>query len=396
MTRLNPPRWLKVFGAVLGSLVAIFYVVGGLVFANMIHDDALTPQPPTMDLGVYVTNVTDGEITLTSKEEREDTTRPGLAGLWWDGGYGLLGDIRGIDGLRVTRAFEVVTGSPPEPCPGELDACREVDIEGYTYQSDPSDVGLAFEETRFNAPIGDLGAWTVESGDGTAWAIHVHGWRAGRREAVRTLPTYHAAGFTSLVIDYRNDEEAPPDPTGIYRFGKTEWEDVEAAVRYAIEQGATTVVLHGYSTGAAINLAFLENSATADAVVAAVSDSPNIDMAETVRHEASKRSIPGTPIPVPGSLAAVAMFIADLRWDIGWGEIDYVERTGEIVDIPTLVFHGVEDDRVPIEVSRGFRDHAPDFVELHEVAAAGHVTSWNVDPDSYEEKLAGFLQRFGS
>lgn len=394
MTRLNPPRWMTISGLVLAALTAVFYVAGGLVFANMIYSDALTPQPPTMDLGVYVADVAEDEITLTSKEEREDTTRPGLAGLWWDGGYGLLGEIRDIDGLSVTRAFEITSGTPPEPCRGELDACSEVDIEGYTYQSDPSDVGLTFEEVTIPAPIGDLGAWRIDAGDGEAWVIHAHGWRAARREAVRTLPIYQAAGITSLVIDYRNDEGAPPDPTGIYRFGKTEWEDLEAAVRYATDQGATKVILHGYSTGAAIDLAFLERSSMADAVVAAVADSPNIDMAETVRHGASKRLIPGTPIPVPGSLTAVAMFIADLRWDIGWGEIDYVDRAAEIVDVPILVFHGVEDDRVPIEVSRSFRENAPDLVELHEVASGGHVTSWNVGPDSYEERLTGFLRQF--
>ena len=116
-------------------------------------------------------------------------------------------------------------------------------------------------------------------------------------------------------------------------------------------------------------------------------------MGETVRHEASKRSIPGTSIPVPGSLTVVAMFIADLRWDVGWSDIDYVDRADELLDIPMLVFHGVEDDRVPIEVSQRFRDQNPDLIELHEVPSAGHVTSWNVDPAAYERTLTGFLAR---
>ncbi len=115
-------------------------------------------------------------------------------------------------------------------------------------------------------------------------------------------------------------------------------------------------------------------------------------MAETVRHGASQRSIPGTPIPVPGSLTAVAMFLADLRWDIGWDEIDYVSRAEEIVDIPMLVFHGVHDNRVPIDVSRSFRDFAPEWVELVEFEEAGHVTSWNVDRHTYEEALREFLE----
>jgi pimeloyl-ACP methyl ester carboxylesterase len=114
-------------------------------------------------------------------------------------------------------------------------------------------------------------------------------------------------------------------------------------------------------------------------------------MGATVTHEASKRTIPGTPVPVPGSLTAVAMLIADLRWDIDWRGIGYVERAGDIIEIPTLVFHGVDDDRVSIEVSRRLRDQAPDQIRLIEVEEAGHVTSWNVDPEAYERALAQFL-----
>jgi pimeloyl-ACP methyl ester carboxylesterase len=385
------PRWARVSLVVVISLVVIFYGAGGLLFSNMIRTDALEPRPPTPDNGVYVVEVSNSEIILTSSEPREDTTRPGIAGLAWDGGYGSLGDIISIDGLRVRREFQVVSGSPPDVCSGELPTCNEVDIEGWAYETDPSDVGLDYEEVTFASPIGTLGAWRVSAGDGAKWVIHTHGWRTARREAVRTLPIYHEVGITSLVIDYRNDEGAPDDATGVYRFGRSEWEDVEGAVRYALDQGAESVILHGYSTGSAINLAFLENSDLAEEIDAAVHDSPNIDMADTVRHGASERSIPGTPIPVPGSLTEVAMFFADLRWDVGWGDIDYVERAGEIVHIPMLVFHGTEDTRVPIDESREFRDSAADWVQLVEVEDAGHVTSWNVDPDSYERRLTSFL-----
>lgn len=386
------PRWARVSLVIVASLLAIFYLVGGFIFSDMIRTDALLPEPSTHDNGVYVVSLDADEITLTSTEEREDTTRPGLAGLYWPGGYGLLGEIVDVTGLEVARRFEVVDGSAPPVCDRDLATCDQVDIESFTYQTDPSDVGLEFRDVIIQAPIGDLRAWQVDSGDGRAWVIHTHGWRAARREALRTLPTYHEAGFTSLVIDYRNDEGAPADTSGFYRFGRTEWEDVEAAVSYVMDHGAETIVLHGYSTGSALNLSFLEKSSLAGVVDAEVHDSPNIDMAETVRHGASQRSIPGTPIPIPGSLTAVAMFMADLRWDVGWEEIDYVSRAGETVDIPMLVFHGIEDDRVPIDVSRRFRDAAPDWVELIEVEEAGHVTSWNVDREAYEEALRSFLE----
>lgn len=394
-------RWVKVVIWTVLMLTVAFYTAGGFVFANMIHSDLLTPQPPTPDNGVYVTAIGDDTIILTSAIEREDTMRPGIAGLAWDGGYGQIAQIIEVDGLNVTRLSVRTDGDLPPVCSGPLDECEQVDIDPWAYQNDPSDLGLssemplAFEEVSFPAPLGNLGAWKIDAGDGSVWAIHAHGWRASRREALRSLPAYYKSGITSLVIDYRNDEGAPDDPSGLYRFGRTEWEDIEAAVQYALAQGAEEIVLHGYSTGAALDLAFLENSDMAPVVSAAVFDSPNADTEAAVRLEATRRTIPGTPIPVPNSLISVAMFIADLRWDVAWDEIDYIDRAARIVSTPTLVFHGVEDDRVPIEVARGLRDAAPDLVRLVEVEEAGHVTSWNVGPEAYEASLLAFLDGIG-
>jgi fermentation-respiration switch protein FrsA (DUF1100 family) len=86
------------------------------------------------------------------------------------------------------------------------------------------------------------------------------------------------------------------------------------------------------------------------------------------------------------------MAIADVRWDIGWDEIDYVERADQIITAPTLLFHGTEDERVPLDVSRRFQAKAPDLITLVEVPEADHVTSWNVDPDAYETTLVAFLE----
>ena len=396
------PHWVKVLLWTVVGLAVAFYAGGGIVFANMIHSDLLAPQPPTPDNGVYIAAIGPDTVTLTSVEERDDTTRPGVAGLSWDGGYGQLTHITEVDGLKVTRLFALTDGDLPPVCRGSLDQCEEVDIESWTYQQDPSDLALSsvgplpFEEVSFPTPLGDLGAWRIDTDPGSTWAIHIHGWRSSRREALRSLPAYHQAGVTSLVIDYRNDEEAPDDPSGLYRFGRTEWEDVEAAVRYALDEGAEKIVLHGYSTGAALSLAFFEKSDLASAVSAAVYDSPNADTGAALRLEASRRTIPGTPIPVPDSLIGVAMFVADVRWDVNWDEINYIDRASEIISTPTLVFHGEEDDRVPIEVARRLQNGAPDLVRLIEVEEAGHVTSWNVNPEIYETNLLEFLEETGA
>src|SRR5699024_1269193 len=86
------------------------------------------------------------------------------------------------------------------------------------------------------------------------WAVMVHG-RGGRRtECIKALPVAAALGIDSLLMSYRNDGEAPAAPDGKYGLGITEWEDVEAGVRYALDHGAEEVVLFGWSMGGAICL----------------------------------------------------------------------------------------------------------------------------------------------
>jgi len=62
------------------------------------------------------------------------------------------------------------------------------------------------------------------------------------------------------MISYRNDAGAPQDPSGMLRYGLTEWQDLAATVRYAIGHGARQLLLVGYSMGGAIVASFLERS----------------------------------------------------------------------------------------------------------------------------------------
>ena len=306
--------------------------------------------------------------------------------LVWDGGFARIADVVEVDGASVIRPFTPVEGTPPM-------SPDEVDLDAWYYPTDPGDAGLEFTDVTFQSPVGDLSAWYVPESNSPAetWAIHVHGWRVDERETIRALGTFKAAGMDSLVIEYRNDVDAPSDPSGLYRFGRTEWQDVEGAVRYALDHGASRIVLVGYSTGAAADMAFLEQSGFAGSVVGVVFDSPNIDFGRVVRGEAQDTSlIPGLPFKVPNSLTAVAMFIADVRYDVGWDEINYVSRQ-DALTVPALVFHGDADGTVPLSVSQDFADGNPGLVTLVITPGADHVRSWNTDVDGYESTLVVFL-----
>lgn len=183
----------------------------------------------------------------------------------------------------------------------------------------------------------------------------------------------------------------PSDPSGHYRFGRTEWEDVETAVCHARGKSASDVLLVGYSTGAAHILAFMERLESARHVKALVLDPPNLILAETVRHGSRELRVAGLGIRVNRLLIELGMRIADLRWDIDWDQTNYVERAHSTIGVPTLVFHGTSGRIVPVTVSRRLAAASPGLVQLQETLAAGHVVSWNADPELYETLLDGFL-----
>jgi pimeloyl-ACP methyl ester carboxylesterase len=275
-------------------------------------------------------------------------------------------------------------------------------MDPFAFPSDPSDAGLVFETVTYPSPLGPMPAWLVP-GEGkpatrgtsghmrpntaqVRWAIHCHGWTAEPRELIRMLGSYHESGLTSLVIAYRNDTHAPADPTGRYRFGLSEWEDVEAAVEFALANGASEVVLSGCSTGGALVMRFLEMSTLASKVVGVVMDAPNLILADAFRW--GSREARATPL-----MMEFGMWIADIRWKIDWESTNYVQRADQILRVPTLVFHGTSDQVIPISVSRQLEARIPDLVELVETPAAGHVMSWNADPERYRRYLTGFLAR---
>ena len=86
------------------------------------------------------------------------------------------------------------------------------------------------------------------------------------------------------------------------------------------------------------------------------------------------------------------LWLADLRWKVDWERTNYVQRAHQILMVPTLVFHGTSDQRVPIDVSRQLEARVPDRVTLIETQAAGHVMSWNANPARYEEQIENFLR----
>jgi alpha-beta hydrolase superfamily lysophospholipase len=210
-------------------------------------------------------------------------------------------------------------------------------------------------------------------------------------DVVRFLPALRTAGYRSLTITYRNDPGAPEDPSGRLRYGLTEWEDLEAAVRYALDEGARDVAMYGDSMGGGVIAAFLQRSKLASSVSALVLDAPMLNFSQTVDDNASREPLIG-PIKLPSSLTAVAKRIAAWRYGVDWGALDYL-ATPEIYDMPILVFHGTADTTVPIGTSEELHQLRPDTVTLVRCQDANHIECWNLDPGAFDRRMVGFLDR---
>lgn len=328
-----------------------------------------------LESALVVSAVDDSSITLSGSE----TARAGRTWfLEWPGGSGVAGELITSDGANVTRRFRVLEG---RLAPGD-----RVDLRPYLYSGDPRRAhGLPFEQAHVTTDLGSFPAWLVP-GPRSTWVVFVHGMKAGRGEALRLLPAVHGLGLPSLTITYRNDPGAPRAPDGLFHLGATEWEDLEAGVRYALQRGARRVVLVGYSMGGAMVAEFMRRSALADSVAGVVLDSPVLDWSAVVALGARKE---GSLAPY---LVPLAKRVVSLRTGFRWADSGEQAWPWQFrTKAPVLLFHGTADEKVPFAPSEAFARAAGERVTLVKTEGAGHVQSWNFGPDRYKTVLTRWL-----
>jgi len=373
--------FLKLFGrrAITAVIIAaaIFAIALSGVswyYSDLIEDGAFKIDRDAEEFDLEIVSVRDGQISFGHPSGDGRWVQAGTWGLEWEGGFGQVRDILSDDDGVATRQFTSINGVPGPGTRARL--TREA------FQTDPLIAHeLAFEEITFTGPVGELSAWLISGGD--TWVILVHGRASERDEALRILPAIERAGMSSLVIDYRNDAGAPEDPSGYYLYGVTEWQDLEAAVSYAIDRGAESVIPYGYSMGGAIVMSFLYNSPLAGSVAGVVLDAPMLDLSRVIDQAASQRNL-------PGFVTSVARLLTEQRFGIEFDDMGYLEDVDQL-SIPILLFHGDSDERVPVETSDELAGARPDLVTYERVRGAEHVHAWNMDPDRYESAVESFL-----
>lgn len=363
-------RWALVASAA----VAIVALAVGVAAAWHFSSAVLVPDHSPWPAETTVESLPKGRIVLESTEE---SRRPGVYGIEWQGGRAIVGAIVAEGGETVTRRLRALDGylAPEE----------KVAFDPDVWAGEPSAaLGIPSATVAIHDEAGAMPAWFVPGHERT-WAIVVHGINGTPGEGLRVVPALRRAGLPTLLITYREDLGAAPSPDGFHHMGLTEWRDLGAAARYALAHGARRLVLVGYSMGGAIVTQFMERSPLAPKVAGLVLDAPVLDWQAVLSFNATRMGF-------PSFLAKPVEWAIGARIDADWGSLDAISHP-EAFRLPILLFHGTEDDVVPISTSDGFAAELPRWVTYFRVPDAGHTEAWNVDPRRYERRLAAFLRR---
>lgn len=367
-------------GAVAAAAVATGAVLS-VIAARMV---VVPPKRREEDVRIFGHDTTTVTLSATL-----DSLTPGRYSLWFerDSGHARIGEILSHDDKSVTRQLLAVDH-------GDLSSARRGRLAGWFFLS-PDELGFPYRDVDIETELGPAPAWLIppaESSD--RWVIQVHGRAVRRQETLRAVGVFREAGFASLLVSYRNDGDAPPSPDGRYALGDSEWRDVEAAMRFALDHGARELVLMGWSMGGATVLQALTRSELSDAVVGVVLDSPVVDWVTALHFQAALNRLPR--FVGVGALALLAS-----RWarpltgsaqPIDFARMDLVARARELTR-PLLLLHSVDDGYVPVTASQSLAVTRPDLVWFEEFTTARHTKLWNYDPARWNAVIARWLAR---
>ncbi|MEV0235094.1 hypothetical protein [Nonomuraea sp. NPDC050786] len=354
--------------AVLAVLAAVGVGGAGWYYSGLVIDPSHGGSYPLEVLAF------DGS-TVTLKGG-SDTAAPGTYGLTWRDGNATLGPVVSASGATVVRQVTRVRR-------GTLARGVRAYFDRWIWgHEDPrSALGLPYETVSIRSELGDFPAWRLP-GTSKTWVIAVHGRNANPSESLRFLPVFQALGVPVLAISYRNDEGAPASGDGKFHLGATEWREVAAAIAYARGQGATGVVLYGFSMGGGI-VPMAARELPGEPIKGLILDSPVMDWNAPIDLGARQQG-------VPLWLASVGKFTVERRTGISLDDLDHVRHAKEFRQ-PVLLFVDDDDASVPIEPALRFARLRPDLVTLVRTRGGGHVGSWNVDQARYEQALRTFV-----
>lgn len=393
--------------------LGIFLIIGllgvGWYFSGLIYESGLNPEfTETESVGtaedrVVVESITSKSIKLNVEEEQWGVMlENGIYGIIGQNGDAVIGKILNTNGNIIERKLlqingSLVTGDRISGSAGLLldektGIYKILGTSGWSGQATQgiytpkSVVDIEYEDIFYQSDIGQFPAYLTSSGDNGV-VIFVHGFRGDySREVFAQLRAKDLMnmGFRSMIISYRNDRGLPKDPSGIFQYGVSEWKDIDAAIDEA-RKISENVVLWGISGGGGPVSSWIQNTNDISKVSGIIYEAPVISFWESVEVNGAAR------FPwLPQGLFSYFKIVTELRYGVDFDSMDFRDAVINS-DIPVLLFHGDDDEWVPVEMSDLIAESRNKNFTYIRSENVGHVTSWNADPENYVLQMSVFL-----
>ena len=390
------------------SFLLLVLAGGGWYFSGLIYEGGLNPEfPDTDDIGtaedrILVSSIDENTLTLNVEEELWGVLlEKGVYGVRGQNGDAVVGKIISSENNIVKRELLKLSGTlvSGDKVNGTnlvtIDEFGSYKILGTSSWSGQASEGvytpesvsnLDYEIISYTSDLGEFPSYLTTEGD-KGIVIFIHGFRGDYSREVFALMRsgdLNELGYRSMIISYRNDRGVPKDPSGIYQYGTTEWRDIDGAIDEALKY-TDNVILFGTSGGGGPISSWLQNVGDRNKVSGIIYEAPVISFWESVEVNGAAR------FPwLPSQLFSYFKIITELRYGVDFSAMDFREAVIES-EIPVLLFHGDDDEWVPVEMSDYIASMRTTNLTYVRYENVGHVTSWNADPARYVRELSTFL-----
>jgi fermentation-respiration switch protein FrsA (DUF1100 family) len=236
------------------------------------------------------------------------------------------------------------------------------DLPGRALEATPRDIGLNFDDVRFEAADGvSLHGWYVHASEPRGTVLFLHGNAGNISHRLDSIAIFNELGLDVFIIDYRGygQSDGRPSEKGTYRDAEAAWQHLVAGRG----QAPAGIVIFGRSIGGGV-AAWLAARHQAAALIVESSFTSAVDMASQL--------YPFMPVRL----------ISRLEYPV----VDYVAG----VECPVLIVHSRDDEIIPFAMGQALYEAAPDpkaFLELR----GDHNMGFMLSLEQYREGLRTFL-----
>lgn len=217
------------------------------------------------------------------------------------------------------------------------------------------------------------------------WMIFCHGVTENKITSIKYLNLFQSLGFNGIIFDHRRHGESGGNHS---TYGYYEKKDLESVITFLKEQYGYDIVfgVHGESMGAATTLLYAGELANEAAFY--VADCSFSNFSKLLTEIIEQKSAIGS-----GFVLSALNQVLKLRTHFSLKQISPIDVI-ENVEQPILFIHSKPDTFIPYTHSVDLYNKKIGPKMRWYPEHGGHAASFNVNPISYHNKVAEFLETF--